>query len=49
MKEKPWLEHYDEGVPAEIDAARVLPLPQLLEAMAKRYPNKVALEFLGKS
>jgi long-chain acyl-CoA synthetase len=48
MSEKPWLLHYDKGVPHELhypDAA----ITGLLEGAAKRFPNRMALEFLGFS
>ncbi|WP_457631637.1 long-chain-fatty-acid--CoA ligase [Oceanithermus sp.] len=48
MKEKPWLAHYDEGVPEEIDPARIVPLPGALRRVAAAYPERVALDFLGK-
>ncbi|SDE85076.1 long-chain acyl-CoA synthetase [Thermus arciformis] len=44
---KPWYAHYDPGVPQE--APRPKPLPQALEETATRFPNRVALEFLGRS
>ncbi|GAB5601598.1 long-chain fatty acid--CoA ligase [Thermus sp. FJN-A] len=43
----PWYAHYDPGVPKE--APRPWLLPQALEANAQRFPQKVALEFLGRS
>ncbi|WP_448567013.1 long-chain-fatty-acid--CoA ligase, partial [Thermus sp.] len=43
----PWYAHYDPGVPKE--APRPWLLFQALEAHAKRFPQKVALEFLGRS
>ncbi|WP_457638139.1 long-chain-fatty-acid--CoA ligase [Oceanithermus sp.] len=46
--QKPWLKHYDQGVPAEIDPDKITPLPQALELAARRYPANTALEFLGK-
>ncbi|KHG66213.1 long-chain fatty acid--CoA ligase [Thermus sp. 2.9] len=45
---KPWLAHYDPGVPAEIDVPPI-PLWRFLEESAKRFPQNVALEFLGKT
>ncbi len=44
---KPWYAHYDPGVPKE--APRPKPLPQALEETATRFPDRVALEFLGRS
>ncbi len=48
MKEKPWLAHYDEGVPAELDPNSIMPLPVALARSAGSYPNHPALDFLGK-
>jgi len=42
-----WLKHYDEGVRPNIDYPEV-PLYQILEDSAKKYPEKTALIFLGK-
>ncbi|PZA07203.1 MULTISPECIES: long-chain fatty acid--CoA ligase [unclassified Meiothermus] len=46
--ERPWFKHYDPGVPKDIEYPEV-PLWWLLEHSANRYPEKVALEFLGKT
>ncbi|MER3489931.1 MAG: long-chain fatty acid--CoA ligase [Meiothermus sp.] len=46
--ERPWLKHYDPGVPKDIEYPEV-PLWRLLEGSANRYPEQVALEFLGKT
>jgi long-chain acyl-CoA synthetase len=42
--EKPWLKHYDEGVPATIDYPR-LPVDQLLTGTATRHPDHPAVIF----
>jgi long-chain acyl-CoA synthetase len=42
--EKPWLKHYDEGVPATIDYPPI-PLDQLLTDAATRYPDHTATIF----
>jgi long-chain acyl-CoA synthetase len=42
-----WLKHYDEGVRPNIDYPEI-PLYQLLEDTAKKYPDKTALIFFGK-
>ncbi|MBO8180538.1 MAG: long-chain fatty acid--CoA ligase [Archaeoglobus sp.] len=42
-----WLKHYDEGVRPNIDYPEI-PLYQILEETAKKYPEKTALIFLGK-
>ena len=43
----PWYAHYDPGVPQE--APKPWLLTELLRENARRYPEKVALEFLGRS
>jgi long-chain acyl-CoA synthetase len=48
VKEKPWLAHYDPGVPHEVEVPSI-PLWRFLEDSARRFPNQVALEFLGKT
>ena len=45
---KPWLAHYDPGVPHEVEVPSI-PLWRFLEDSARRFPNQVALEFLGKT
>ena len=42
--EKPWLKHYDEGVPASIDYPRI-PLAQLLADTAAKHPSSTATIF----
>ena len=42
--ERPWLRHYDEGVPPTIAVPDVT-LPELLDRTAARAPGKVALRF----
>ncbi len=44
--EKVWLNHYDPGVPPEIDVPDI-PLQQLLENSARNYPNSTATVLLG--
>ena len=44
---KPWLKHYDKGVPRDLEVPEV-PLWKLLADSAQRYPDHVALEFMGK-
>lgn len=46
--ERPWFKHYDPGVPKDIEYPEI-PLWRLLEQSANRYPEQVALEFLGKT
>jgi long-chain acyl-CoA synthetase len=45
--ERPWLKHYEEGVPKSIDYPRAT-LPQTLEESASRFPHNTALTFLGR-
>jgi long-chain acyl-CoA synthetase len=44
--EKPWLRHYDPGVPTTIEYPRV-PLSDLLERSAARFPDRIATSFFG--
>ncbi len=44
---KPWLEHYPEGVPAEVNVPDIS-VPQAFDVVADRYANKSALIFYGK-
>ena len=46
MSEKPWLKHYDEGVPETIDYPEI-PCFSLLEHSAKRFPNQTCTIFKG--
>lgn len=46
-KERPWLDHYDEGVPYTIGVPRV-PMHRLLRSAARRFPNKTAIIFEGQ-
>jgi long-chain acyl-CoA synthetase len=48
MTNKPWLLHYDQGVPHEIDIPP-LALPELLARAARLYPDAPALLFYGKT
>ena len=43
---KPWLTHYEPGVPDCIDYDRIC-LPEILDATADSYPDKAALSFQG--
>jgi long-chain acyl-CoA synthetase len=43
---KPWIEHYDEGVPATIEYPRI-PGYALLEQTAKKFPDRVCTIFKG--
>ncbi len=42
--EKPWLKHYDEGIPTTIDYPRI-PLDRLLADSAAKHPNQTATIF----
>ena len=46
---KPWLKHYLEGVPHEIDLAGHSSIVELLEASFEKYPNCIAIESMGHS
>lgn len=46
MDDRPWLQHYDEGVPRSIDYPRV-PLYHFLESSAERYPDQACTIFKG--
>ncbi len=46
MTEKPWLAHYDEGVPHHIDYPQV-PIFHFLEESAKKYPDRACTIFKG--
>jgi len=45
--DKPWLAHYDEGVPPTLDYRR-LTLPQMFQTTAGRYPQHTALIYQGR-
>jgi long-chain acyl-CoA synthetase len=47
MEKRPWLEHYDDGVPASIDYTGETIVDQFAR-IAKRYPGNVALIFKNK-
>ncbi len=46
LMERPWLAHYEPGVPAEIELPPIT-LDRLLRDAAARWPARVALVFLG--
>lgn len=46
--ERPWLRHYDEGVPTQLDYPHV-PLYYLLDEAAGRAPRRPATNFFGKT
>ena len=45
---RPWLAHYDEGVPRHIDYPEAS-LPELFADSAKSHAGRVALRFMGRS
>ena len=45
--DKPWLVHYEAGVPAEVDVPEV-PVDALLRRTAARHPDRTALIFFGR-
>jgi long-chain acyl-CoA synthetase len=48
LRARPWLRHYDSGVPHTIDYPAV-PLQRLLDAAADRYPDRPAVAFFGRT
>jgi long-chain acyl-CoA synthetase len=46
LGERPWLAHYEPGVPAEVEIP-VLTYDGLLRRAAERFPDRVALSFFG--
>jgi len=44
--DKPWLQHYDEGVPSKMTYEEIC-LPEMLERSTERFPNHKALIFQG--
>src|SRR5687768_1060118 len=48
MTDKPWLAHYDPGVPHTIDVPRVA-LPELLAAAARDFPDAPAIVVYGRT
>ena len=46
MEDRPWLKNYDQGVPLHIDYPAI-PLTQLLEDAAKKYPDSPCTIFKG--
>lgn len=48
LKERPWLVHYDEGVPYTI-AVPPVPLHHFLRSAVRRFPRQAALIFEGRA
>ena len=46
QQEKPWLKHYDQGVPVNVDYQEIC-LPEILEKSAANFPARMALLFQG--
>src|SRR6266508_3146303 len=47
MTSKPWLKHYDQGVPNDITLPSMV-LPELLETAAHQFPAAAAILFYGR-
>ena len=48
MSERPWLEAYPAGVPADVDASQYVSLVQLMEESFQQFAQRPAYSFLGK-
>src|SRR5690606_13263244 len=48
MDSKPWLQHYDEGVPHTLEL-QPAPLTALLDAAAEAFPGTAAISFYGRT
>lgn len=48
LAERPWLAHYESGVPHTLDIPR-LPLTRFLDRAVRRFPHRPAIRFLGKT
>jgi long-chain acyl-CoA synthetase len=48
MTERPWLDAYPEGVPADIDPGQYGSLVQLMEESFQKYAARTAYSFMGK-
>ena len=46
LRERPWLAHYEKGVPYTISVPRI-PLHHLLRSAVRRFPNRAAIYFEG--
>ena len=46
VKERPWLSHYEKGVPYTVGIPRI-PLHHLLRSAVRRFPNRAAIYFEG--
>ncbi|MDX1688406.1 MAG: alpha/beta fold hydrolase [Candidatus Promineifilaceae bacterium] len=48
LMERPWLAHYESGVPHTLDIPR-LPLTRFLDRAVRRFPHRPAVRFKGKT
>jgi long-chain acyl-CoA synthetase len=48
MTDRPWLNSYPQGVPADIDASQYPSLVALMEESFKKYADRTAYSFMGK-
>jgi long-chain acyl-CoA synthetase len=48
LRERPWLAHYESAVPPTIDVPHI-PLTRLLDRAWRRFPNRPAIRFLGRT
>ncbi|WP_420641972.1 alpha/beta fold hydrolase [Candidatus Leptofilum sp.] len=48
LAERPWLANYETAVPPTIDVPR-LPLTRLLDRAWRRFPNRPAIRFMGRT
>ena len=46
LADRPWLHHYEDGVPAEVSVLDI-PVDELLRAAARKHPDRTALVFFG--
>lgn len=46
MENKPWFQHYPEGIPHSLEYEDVS-LPETLRQTAEKYPDRVAIHFMG--
>ena len=46
LPDRPWLHHYEAGVPAEVEVSEV-PVDALLRDAARRFPDRTAIIFFG--
>jgi len=49
MKPRPWLRHYEKGVPAQLEASFYSSLPELFDDTCKRFPANLAFTNMGVS